>query len=77
MEVFCRIVSAKRLHCDILLGDLKAVRDSLRHVFEYLLLRERIGEHERVIQRVQEANLDQGGVRRLLWNSTWRCDDVG
>ena len=43
MKVFRGIVGAKRLHGDIVLSDLEAVRDPLWHVFEDLLLGERLG----------------------------------
>ena len=43
MEVFCGIVGAERLHGDVVLGDREAVRNSLGHEFEDLLLGERLG----------------------------------
>ena len=43
MKVFSGIVGAKRLHGDVVLSDLQAIRDALGHVFEDLLLGERLG----------------------------------
>ena len=43
MKVFGGIVGAKRLHGDVVLSDLEAVRNSLWHVFEDLLLGGRLG----------------------------------
>ena len=69
MKVFRGIVSPKRLHGDIVLSDVEAVRNPPWHVFEDLLLRERMGQDERIVERVEEADLNQSGVGWLLWSS--------
>lgn len=64
------------MHGNIDFVDAKAVSDTRRDVLEDLLLGEGVGEHEAVVERVQETDLDEGRVGRLVWSAAWRCDDV-
>ena len=76
MQVGSSVVGPKRLHGDIDFVDTQAVGDTWRNIFEDLLLREGVGEHEGVVERVQETDLDKGRVGRLIWSAAWRCDDM-
>lgn len=77
MQVGGSVVGPERLHGNIDIIDAKAVGNTRRHVLEDLLLGKGVGEHKGVVERVQETNLDEGRIGRLVWSAAWRCDDVG
>ena len=46
------------MHRDVLYGDLETMGDSWWQVFEDLPLRERVRQDERIVEWIEEADLD-------------------
>ena len=74
-QVFRRIIGLESLHGNVLVQNPQTPSQTLREIGENLRLRQRVGEHKSIVEGIQETNLDNGGILRLvLTTSCWEDD---